>query len=128
MQDEFFKAIQPHANTGGAIPHAGGYPGANTVKFEILRDKISILVFALTSCSKGPGEGGNASIVGKVSKDYRIVLTNAEAHGRCHQNEPAARSSGTSVVPVGAPSGVQTRLRASAQPIAVVPVWPRLSG
>ncbi len=46
MQDEFFKAIQPHANTGGAIPHAGGYPGANTVKFEILRDKISILVFA----------------------------------------------------------------------------------
>ncbi len=46
MKDEFFSAIQPHANTGGAIPHAGGYPGSNTVKYEILRDKISILVFA----------------------------------------------------------------------------------
>ncbi|MEM9548069.1 MAG: serine hydrolase [Bacteroidota bacterium] len=46
MKDDFFSAIQAHNNSGAAIPHAGGYPGANTAKYEILRDKISILVFA----------------------------------------------------------------------------------
>jgi len=46
MQDEFFSMIQEHNQTGGAIPHAGGWNGANTVHYEILRDKISILVFA----------------------------------------------------------------------------------
>ena len=34
------------SKTGGAIPQAGGFPGANTVIYEILRDKISIIVFA----------------------------------------------------------------------------------
>ena len=43
---EFFNLIKPHYNSGGAIPLAGGYNGANTVHFEILRDKISIIVFA----------------------------------------------------------------------------------
>ncbi|MEM9687360.1 MAG: tetratricopeptide repeat protein, partial [Bacteroidota bacterium] len=42
----FFRMIREHATTGGAIPHAGGFPGANTVAYEILRDKISIIVFA----------------------------------------------------------------------------------
>jgi len=46
MQDEFYSMIQEHNQTGGAIPHAGGWNGANTVHYEILRDKISILVFA----------------------------------------------------------------------------------
>ncbi len=46
LKDEFFGMIQGHKNTGGAIPHAGGFNGANTVNYEILRDKISIVVFA----------------------------------------------------------------------------------
>lgn len=46
MKDKFFKMIQPYTSTGDAIPHAGGYPGANTVKYEILRDRVSIIVFA----------------------------------------------------------------------------------
>ena len=44
-----------------------------------MRNLVALLVLLavlITSCSKGPGEGGNSSIVGKVSKDYRIVLTN----------------------------------------------------
>lgn len=45
-KDEFFSQIKPHYTSGGAIPMAGGYPGANTVHFEILRDQISIIVFA----------------------------------------------------------------------------------
>lgn len=46
LKDEFYGMIQPHQNTGGAIPIAGGFNGANTVIYEILRDKISIMVFA----------------------------------------------------------------------------------
>ena len=46
MKDDFFRGIQQYADTGDAIPHAGGYPGANTVKYEILRDNVSIIVFA----------------------------------------------------------------------------------
>lgn len=53
LWDEATKALDPmypflkeHANTGGAIPHAGGFPGANTVHYEILRDQISVVVFA----------------------------------------------------------------------------------
>lgn len=46
MKDKFFQLIQEHANDGAAIPHAGGFNGANTVHFEILRDEISITVFA----------------------------------------------------------------------------------
>ncbi|MCB0375431.1 MAG: serine hydrolase [Sinomicrobium sp.] len=45
-KDRFFDVIREHAGTGGAIPLAGGFPGANTVHYEILRDKIAIVVFA----------------------------------------------------------------------------------
>ncbi len=46
MKDEFYRMIQPHRDTGGAIPFAGGYPGSNSVNFEILRDNITIVVLA----------------------------------------------------------------------------------
>jgi CubicO group peptidase (beta-lactamase class C family) len=46
MQDDFFQMIQPHQTSGGAIPHAGGFNGANTVNFAILRDDIFVIVFA----------------------------------------------------------------------------------
>lgn len=46
MQDEFYSMIQVHRTTGGAIPHTGGFDGANTVNYEILRDRISVVVFA----------------------------------------------------------------------------------
>lgn len=44
--DPRYKSYQEHMTTGGAIPHAGGFEGANTVMYEILRDKISVVVFA----------------------------------------------------------------------------------
>ncbi len=44
--DEMWAFMQEHQTTGGAIPHAGGFEGANTVIFEVLRDKISVIVFA----------------------------------------------------------------------------------
>lgn len=40
---DYYKEV---GKTGGAIPQAGGFEGANTVIYEILRDKISIIVFA----------------------------------------------------------------------------------
>ncbi len=43
---EEFSYYKEVGKTGGAIPQAGGFPGANTVIYEILRDKISIIVFA----------------------------------------------------------------------------------
>jgi CubicO group peptidase (beta-lactamase class C family) len=43
---EEFSYYEEVSKTGGAIPQAGGFPGANTVIYEILRDKISIIVFA----------------------------------------------------------------------------------
>lgn len=46
MKDEFYRLVQDHHHSGGAIPHAGGFNGANTVIYEILRDRISIVVFA----------------------------------------------------------------------------------
>jgi CubicO group peptidase (beta-lactamase class C family) len=45
-QDEYYRMIQEHQNSGGAIAHAGGFEGANTVHYEILRDGISVIVFA----------------------------------------------------------------------------------
>ncbi len=39
LKDEYYRMIQEHQTTGGAISHAGGFNGANTVKYEILRDK-----------------------------------------------------------------------------------------
>ena len=44
--DEHYEFHQAHMTTGGAMTSAGGFNGANTVIFEILRDQISILVFA----------------------------------------------------------------------------------
>lgn len=46
LKDEFYQMIQAHNNTGGAIPHAGGFNGANTVNYEVLRDDITLIVFA----------------------------------------------------------------------------------
>ncbi len=46
MKDELFRMTREHLNTGGAIPHAGGFEGANTVNYEILRDDITITVLA----------------------------------------------------------------------------------
>ncbi len=44
--DMFFKFTNENRTTGGAIPMAGGFPGANTAYYEVLRDEISIIVFA----------------------------------------------------------------------------------
>jgi len=44
--DRMFGFVQEHRNSGGAIPLAGGFPGANTVLYEILRDGISVVIFA----------------------------------------------------------------------------------
>ncbi|AXT20439.1 serine hydrolase [Flavobacteriaceae bacterium AU392] len=46
MEDEFYRQLERHRTTGGAIPHYGGFEGANTALYEILRDKITIAVFA----------------------------------------------------------------------------------
>lgn len=45
-KDEMFDFYQEHMNTGGAMTHAGGFEGANTAHYEILRDEISVMVFA----------------------------------------------------------------------------------
>lgn len=44
--DPMYPFLQEHMDSGGAIPHAGGFGGSNTVLFEILRDRISVVVFA----------------------------------------------------------------------------------
>lgn len=44
--DPMYSFLREHSTTGGAIPHAGGFPGASTAHFEVLRDQISIVVFA----------------------------------------------------------------------------------
>lgn len=44
--DPMYPFLQEHRTTGGAIPHAGGFPGASTAHFEVLRDQISVIVFA----------------------------------------------------------------------------------
>lgn len=44
--DPMYPFLQEHSTTGGAIPHAGGFPGASTAHFEVLRDQISVVVFA----------------------------------------------------------------------------------
>ncbi|WP_083253278.1 serine hydrolase domain-containing protein [Flavivirga aquatica] len=46
MDEMFFKFNNENRTTGGAIPMAGGFPGANTAYYEVLRDEISIIVFA----------------------------------------------------------------------------------
>lgn len=46
-KSEFFNTIKPaYHQRGSGIPIAGGFNGANTVHFEMLHDRISILVFA----------------------------------------------------------------------------------
>ncbi|MCB9354876.1 MAG: beta-lactamase family protein [Lewinellaceae bacterium] len=45
--DELYPFYKQTATTGsGAVAHAGGFEGANTVHYEVLRDQISIIVFA----------------------------------------------------------------------------------
>ena len=70
MEDEFFSMIQQHSTTGGAIPHAGGFNGANTVNYEILRDHITIMVFANMDepVAEQIGAGILAIIRGKTPK------------------------------------------------------------
>jgi CubicO group peptidase (beta-lactamase class C family) len=62
-----YNFYQDHRNTGGAMPHAGGFEGANTVHFEILRDKISVVVFANMDeiVAENLGDGILAIIRGK---------------------------------------------------------------
>jgi len=44
--DEMYPFYRKHMSTGGAMTHAGGFEGANTVLYEVLRDEISVMVFA----------------------------------------------------------------------------------
>lgn len=37
-----------------------------------------LAIFALASCKKGPGEGGDASISGRIMLEKRLVLNNPE--------------------------------------------------
>lgn len=46
MNDDYFGFVNENRTTGAAIPMAGGFEGANTAYFEILRDEICIIVFA----------------------------------------------------------------------------------
>ncbi|WP_223788718.1 serine hydrolase [Marinicella meishanensis] len=46
MYDEFFRMTREHLNSGAAIPHAGGFNGANSVNYEVLRDQVTITVLA----------------------------------------------------------------------------------
>lgn len=46
MLDPLYRWMQDQRTTGAAIPHAGGFNGANTVNYEILRDNITLIVFA----------------------------------------------------------------------------------
>ena len=68
--DDFFKFINSNRNTGGEIPMAGGFPGANTAYYEILRDEISILVFANMDepVAEQLGSGILAIVRGKTAK------------------------------------------------------------
>lgn len=70
MMDEFYRMIQEHNTSGGAIPHAGGFNGANSVNFEILRDKISIVILANMDepVAEDLGAGILALIRGKEAK------------------------------------------------------------
>lgn len=45
-RDAFSPFYDANRSSGGAIAHAGGFEGANTVHFEILRDTVSVMVFA----------------------------------------------------------------------------------
>lgn len=45
-KDDMYDFYQENRNSGGAMTHAGGFEGANTVHYEILRDEISVMVFA----------------------------------------------------------------------------------
>ena len=68
--DDFFGFINSNRKTGGAIPMAGGFPGANTAYYEILRDEISILVFANMDepVAEQLGAGILAIVRGKTAK------------------------------------------------------------
>ena len=44
--DDFFGFINKNKTSGKAPLMAGGFPGANTAYYEILRDEISVIVFA----------------------------------------------------------------------------------
>jgi CubicO group peptidase (beta-lactamase class C family) len=44
--DPMYAFMEEHKDSGGAIPHAGGFSGANTVHYEVLRDQVSVVVFA----------------------------------------------------------------------------------
>jgi CubicO group peptidase (beta-lactamase class C family) len=69
-KDEIYNLIQAHKNTGGAIPHLGGFEGSNTAIYEILRDRITVLVFANMDepVAEQIGPGILAIIRGKASK------------------------------------------------------------
>ena len=81
LWDESLRKMDAHYNfykeqftTGGAVSHAGGFEGANTVHFEILRDKISVVVFANMDeiVAENLGEGILAIIRGQQPKDPQL--------------------------------------------------------
>lgn len=81
LWDESVRKLDQHYNfykqqfiTGGAASHAGGFEGANTVHFEILRDQISVVVFANMDeiVAENLGEGILAIIRETQPKDPQI--------------------------------------------------------
>jgi CubicO group peptidase (beta-lactamase class C family) len=86
--DQMYPFYQEHMTTGGAMTHAGGFEGANTVHYEILRDRISVLVFANMDevVAEDLGAGILAIIRGKEPKNPALpanqaVFTAYQTHG-----------------------------------------------
>jgi len=72
--DRNYDFYKKQLTTGGAISHAGGFEGANTVHFEILRDRISVVVFANMDeiVAENLGEGILSIIRGKEPKEPQL--------------------------------------------------------
>ena len=72
--DQHYDFYKEQFTTGGAVSHAGGFEGANTVHFEILRDHISVVVFANMDeiVAENLGEGILAIIRGNQPKDPQL--------------------------------------------------------
>lgn len=72
--DKNYDFYKKQLTTGGAVSHAGGFEGANTVHFEILRDQISVVVFANMDeiVAENLGDGILAIIRGNQPKDPQL--------------------------------------------------------
>lgn len=92
--DEFYNFLKEHLTSGAAIPIAGGFNGANTVIFEILRDRISIVVFANMDepVAEQLGEGILAIIRGQDPREPALpaiqrVYASFKEHGASYVKE-----------------------------------------